>query len=211
MEEWARNGSGYYDDTAYKAIKELDRKGESNMFEYRRGDVIEYDTPTGKHILAVVVSNDKYNIDSEVNVVNTCALTEKKISDLCVPFMLRDKKYINCGALGNVYKSRHYEIVKELSDEEMEAVDEALLKTFDLMYSTVKDDERERGDIREIGELRDEIERLNKEKKELFDKSCNYEYELKKLGENESGSDELVRAMAERDVYKELYMKAMNL
>lgn len=44
-QELKRNGSGYYDPTAYKALRNIER--EANRMEYKRGEIFKYNTTGG--------------------------------------------------------------------------------------------------------------------------------------------------------------------
>lgn len=130
MNELKRNASGYYDPTAYEALK-----GVMKEMEVKRGDIFyienKYATeyPSGiqnEHRPAIIVSNDTGNKFS--NVVEVVFLTsqDKKPLPTHCTVLCRVPSIALCEQINTIHKDRIGDFVRTCTDKEMQAVDECI-------------------------------------------------------------------------------------
>ena len=144
--ELLRNGSGYIDPTAYKALNNV-QKGinkmenmKANRFEPKRGDVYfisKKDTKTGeiKAIPGVVVSSDEYNDGSEYIMV--ADISERANTELNqnAPIMCRVPSIAMCDRMRMVKREWFGEYIRTATDEEMQALADALGFVFGIVVN----------------------------------------------------------------------------
>lgn len=120
--EILRNGSGYVDPTAYKAIKKYQ---EGEEMEYKRGDIIWYETYGGKFKQALIVSADyrKNNLYQSI-----ICLTEEPKTEDSVPIVCGGMMYVDCGMVSFAPLDRINDYIRTASAEEMAQVDAILAK-----------------------------------------------------------------------------------
>lgn len=132
--EIKRNGSGYYDPTAYKAITGTRTY---DGIEVRRGDVfyVENGRKTVGHEIgynrpAVIVSNDannKFSSMVEVVYMTTSEKTRDKGLPTHVSVMGKVPSTAMCEQVCSISKERLREFIRICTDEEMQEVDNALM------------------------------------------------------------------------------------
>ena len=159
MDNIKRNGAGYYDPTAFQAIKNTE-KGAKKTMEIYRGDIFyikKINQDTGRP--AVIVSNN--DINESQNMVEVAYLVEKPNESLPTHAKVRCHlpSTALCEQVVSVSKDRIDGFIRTCTDEE--------------------------------------IERINKQQE--------LEKQLSQI-ETEN-TDETIKVAAERDIYKDLYMK----
>jgi len=120
-----RNGSGYVDITAYKAMKNY-VKGENSM-EFNRGELFEYEMRnTGESKVALVVSADFRSNDRFLNVI---VLTDEPKGEVNVAITTNyGIMYADCGMVSFATNDRLINYLKHVKSEEMEQIDAGIAK-----------------------------------------------------------------------------------
>lgn len=131
MNELKRNASGYYDPTAYEALK-----GVMKTMEIKRGDIFfveygkyQFDFPVmGREQSrpAIIVSNDKGNMfSSSVEIVYLTTQEKKPLPTHC-NVLCRTPSTALCEQVYTVPKDRLGDFIRTCTDREMKAIDECL-------------------------------------------------------------------------------------
>ena len=114
--ELLRNGSGYIDQTAYKAITNIE-KGQENM-EFKRGEIFECVQSRGDIRKALIVSADFRSRDK---FLNTIFLTEEPKGNINVPIV--------CGGMVSfVSNDRLENFIRRATDAEMQEIEKGIAK-----------------------------------------------------------------------------------
>ena len=128
-----RNGSGYVDPTAYKALTNV-QKG--NKMEIYRGDIFFVGGSGGNRIgseqkqdrPAIVVSNDKGNEHSPVvEVVFLTSAEKAKYLPTHVEVLCQIPSVALCEQVHSISKERLSDYIRSCTDAEMKAIDKALM------------------------------------------------------------------------------------
>lgn len=128
-----RNGSGYVDITAYKAINNLERM---KKMEFKRGEVFEYETNSGEIKSALVVSAD---FRAESNYINIIMLTDAPKGDVNVPIRTSGgMMYADCGMVSFAHAFRMGQFLRVTTDDEMAQIDEGICKCLGLESKTIE-------------------------------------------------------------------------
>ena len=142
MNELKRNASGYYDPTAYEALK-----GVIESMEIKRGDIFFIEnrkyaldfSPViqDAHRPAIIVSNDTGNKFS--NVVEVVYLTsqEKKELPTHCSVLCRVPSTALCEQVCTVSKDRLGDFIRTCTDREMKAVNECIKVSLGLTDSEI--------------------------------------------------------------------------
>lgn len=234
MNEMKTNGSGYYDPTAYKAMKNFNNGGE-NMEVYR-GDIFlvkNFVRVSGSEQTAnrpaVVVSNNIGNYHSDMCQVVYLTTKEKKPLPTHVKVMCQVPSTALCEQVHSVSQDRLTEYVRTCTDEEMKEIGRALMVSFGLdmkqkanLYDCETiDDVVKYQDSKQIDDLMMKLEgaeRTLDEKNEQINEAEKHIYEMqehikKLLKENSEMEDQIKsennidtsKLIFERDFYKEKY------
>ena len=121
--ELFRNGSGYADPTAYKALSNIERDGK---MDFKRGEIFEIEMnnrPDTKK--ALVVSAD---FRSGENYLNVIVLTDEPKGNINVPIVCEGKMYADCGMVSFVTSNRLLRFIRQARQEEMAQIDEGVAK-----------------------------------------------------------------------------------
>lgn len=194
MDEIKRNGSGYYDETAYKAIKNVENVGAK--MEYKRGEMYWIRFSNGESKKAVIVSADER---AGNDMLNTLILAEEPKGALNVPIVCGGKMYADCGMVSFIYRGRIDNYIRTATEEEMQEIDAGIIMALGLdkypdPTETVSN-YRIKGLQKELERAVGTNKRLEIENREL--RQCaNYD--------RETGQD-LLKVRTERDLYKSLY------
>lgn len=122
--ELLRNGSGYVDYTAYKAMTNL-QKGENDM-EFKRGEIFEYEqVGRGEIRKALIVSADFRSKDRYLNAI---LLTEEPKGNINVPIVCEGMMYADCGMVSFVSNDRLENFIRRATDTEMQEVEKGIAK-----------------------------------------------------------------------------------
>ncbi len=135
-----RNGSGYYDPTAYIAMrhvmrqKEKEEKSMSKVAAVYRGDVfmvedsgstVGSEQRSGRP--AVIVSNDIGNEKAEIVQIVYLTTRQKNQMPTHTKILARVPSTAICEQVCTVSKSRLVEYIRSCTDEEMDAINECLM------------------------------------------------------------------------------------
>lgn len=190
--ELRRNGSGYYDPTAYEALRNYQRGG-SGM-EFKRGEIFEYEQVNRvENRLALVVSADFRAGDRYISII---LLTEEPKGQINVPIrMVGGIMYADCGMVSVAVNDRLFDFKKTATDAEMAQVDEGIAKCLGLEQKMVE----------KVVEV--PVEKIVEVQKLPVTSQCSFTEEG---FHSESMIDvekveELAAAKAEANVYKNLY------
>lgn len=235
--EIKRNGEGYYDPTAYEAMK--NNIGGAKM-EVLRGDIYfvkSFAKAIGSEQTedrpAVIVSNDTGNHFSNICEVVYLTTKEKKPLPTHVEIMGRVPSTALCEQVHSVSKERLVEYIKTCTDAEMKAIDQALLVSLGLGQTP---DPTATVENAVVGDLNALVDSLNEQNDRLMMKLEGAERMLdevnaenvgllldngdlkKKLKEAQKQipvfpvevEKELLKAETQRDMYKELYEQMLE-
>lgn len=111
------NGSGYYDETAFKAIKNTDRGGIHNMKEKKvyKGEIWETETQSGqtREVLLIQCFKDYAAV---------LTLAAEKPTENGMSLKSKALMWVDCGRLGYVFYDKLNQLVRSLSDKELNEV-----------------------------------------------------------------------------------------
>lgn len=139
MEEFAKNGSGYFDETAYKAIKRV----EDGVL---RGEIWEYRMADGNLRAVLVVSAEERKHNSIVSFIMLCDDLPAGATGVQITLGAR-VMYANCERVTYGYRNRLMNILCLATESEMWAVDAGMQTALGLKANTAPtevDDECER-------------------------------------------------------------------
>ena len=162
-----RNGSGYYDPTAFEAMKSFEREDEK--MEIYRGDIF-FVTGNGGKIEgsevrqdrpAIIVSNDKNNEHSPVvEVVFLTSAAKTKWLPTHTEVLCQIPSTALCEQVVNISKTRLGDFVRSCTDEEMKRIDACLMVSLGLEVAAVGEAYEEAAQEK-VKELKEEINDLN--------------------------------------------------
>ena len=225
MNDLRRNGEGYVDETAYKALLNV-QKG--NKMEIYRGDIFFVrkggkivGSEQGENRPCVIVSNNTGNYHSSIVEVVPLTTAEKKPLPTHVEVMCHVPSTALCECIQNVSKERLGEYIRSCTDAEMDAIDKALMVSLGLEGSTFvveKDNTLQAAQIDELRMKLEGAERMLAQEKTFVDdlqrelgELADEHDELQRMNEilkNSAGGvkkEDAIRIETERDMYKNLY------
>lgn len=177
-----RNGSGYADPTAYKAILKY-QKGESIM-EFNRGEIFEYNTNNGESKKALVLSAD---FRKESRYISILVLQDEPKGMVNVPIRTAGGiMYADCGLVSFCSNDRLGDYLRVATDEEMQQIDESVARCLGIESKTVEVEK-----IVEVTPPPMILPEANEGTVEIF-------------------SEELATAKAEAKIFKDLYEKLLE-
>ena len=109
INELKRNGSGYYDPTAYKAMKNLENGGACTM---KRGEIWEVGFGKETRLMVIVSVQEKF--------CNTLVLNDERICEQDIAIKATAMKFTNPAMMSYAYKDRFYRFIRMMRDEEIE-------------------------------------------------------------------------------------------
>lgn len=154
-----KNGSGYYDPTAFKAI--INAGGVNNMEVYK-GDIFYIEKgKTGEKSPAVVVSATE--VIEETGCAQVAWLTNKEenSSSTHVKVMCMTPSVAICEKLSFAYLDRFGEYIRTCTEKEIQDIDNAMLATFGI------ERQNDNADCEEIRTLKKELEEKQREIEEM--------------------------------------------
>lgn len=214
--EIKRNSEGYYDPTAYEAMK--NNIGGAKM-EVLRGDIYfvkSFAKAIGSEQTedrpAVIVSNDTGNHFSNICEVVYLTTKEKKPLPTHVEIMGRVPSTALCEQVHSVSKERLVEYIKTCTDAEMKAIDRALLVSLGLGQTP---DPIATVENAVVGDLNALVDKLSDENHRLLMELEGAERKLKDAEKQipvfpVEIEKELLKAETQRDMYKELYEQMLE-
>ena len=165
LNNFRRNGSGYYDPTAFQAIVNVEKERERRNMEIYRGDIFYLTGKSkdyGKNVQdqdrpCIVVSNDKANTYSPVIEVVFLTTEDKKPLPTHVDVMCQIPSTALCEQVHSVNKSRLGTFIRSCSDVEMAAIDKALMISLGLDEFEIKPKGNLEGAVKALNEVNDEL------------------------------------------------------
>lgn len=154
-----KNGSGYYDPTAFEAI--INAGGVNNMEVYK-GDIFYIEKgKTGEKSPAVVVSATE--VIEETGCAQVAWLTNKEenSSSTHVKVMCMTPSVAICEKLSFAYLDRFGEYIRTCTEKEIQDIDNAMLATFGI------ERQNDNADCEEIRTLKKELEEKQREIEEM--------------------------------------------
>lgn len=154
-----KNGSGYYDPTAFKAI--INTGGVNNMEVYK-GDIFYIEKgKTGEKSPAVVVSATE--VIEETGCAQVAWLTNKEenSSSTHAKVMCMTPSVAICEKLSFAYLDRFGEYIRTCTEKEIQDIDNAMLATFGI------ERQNDNADCEEIKTLKKELEEKQREIEEM--------------------------------------------
>lgn len=202
--ELKQNGSGYSDPTAYKAIMNVGGATVMNMY---RGDIFYMENTDGSEKPVIIITPDEI-LEKNPDYVYTILMTtkEKDQAPTHVEVMCKVPSVALCERIYGTNVDRIGEYIRSCTKEEIQKVDEAIMLTLGIAgNNNAADQER----IKQLEE------QLAKEKETSDRILAKFREEAERYNELERekgyGNDkEYIRAIAERDVYKSMYMDLLE-
>lgn len=227
-----KNGSGYFDFTAYTAIQNIEKERKKKMTEYTnfyRGDIVIVET-NGKRGYNVIVSNNNMNYrNKSILTVSLTASADEPFCDTHVDIMLTKPSVALCERVWNVWKENVVEFIRQCTTEEMNAIDKALRIALGLCGPLTKaqvetapafTDEECRAMSAHIELLENENSKLHKENESLIEMNRTLEImnddllkkheDLMRKATEDHDSPDISALTAERDTYKAMYEKLLD-
>lgn len=200
--ELRRNGSGYYDPTAYKALKNYER--EANHMEYKRGEIFKYNTTGGEHEILIVSSNER----CEGYYLNALFLNDNASGNY-VQIVCGDLRYVDCDKVSLVTASNMGEYIRTATEAEMLQVDNGIIDSLGLVLSDETDTMEQLIEEKRKNNAKDaELEDLRKKLKEAPLRTIITSDGIIMVSDNTA--EQIIRLETERDMYKEWFEKLME-
>ncbi len=155
-----KNGSGYYDPTAFEAI--INAGGGVNNMEVYKGDIFYIEKgKTGEKSPAVVVSATE--VIEETGCAQVAWLTNKEenSSSTHAKVMCMTPSVAICEKLSFAYLDRFGEYIRTCTEKEIQDIDNAMLATFGI------ERQNDNADCEEIRTLKKELEEKQREIEEM--------------------------------------------
>lgn len=118
------NGSGYYDETAYKAIRNTDRGGTASM-EYNKGEIWEIETTNG-------TTREVFLVQCFDDYAAVLTLIDSQPNHTYMQIKSQDLRYMDCGRLGYVFYDKFVKFIRMVSDEELKEIQYRIASALDL-------------------------------------------------------------------------------
>lgn len=205
LDELKRNGSGYYDPTAYEAIKNLK---EDEEMELKRGDIYLCHIPGKEPTMYLNVSAE----GRTGMFASMIMLTEKDDLLYGVPIKCKGIKYASCDLVMYLKKEYLTDFVKCATADEMAEVDKMIAKALGLGKTP---DPTATVENAVIGDLNALVDKLSDENHRLLMELEGAERKLKDAEKQipvfpVEIEKELLKAETQRDMYKELYEQMLE-
>lgn len=121
MDELKRNGSGYYDETAYKAMKQVE-KGEK--MDIKRGEIWEVSMNGGIREMLCIKAFEKYAVG--------LLLSQEETEENSIMIKSRTKMYADVGRTIYAYNDNIRSYIKTLPENDMDYIIREIAKTLEL-------------------------------------------------------------------------------
>lgn len=235
-----RNGSGYYDPTAYEALKNYEKEVE--RMSIKRGEIYVIELPNGKTVNGLIVSSDKRN---EGDWLNAIVLNEKPKGACPVAIKCGVMQYADCDRITFVGSRSIFDFIRIATDAEMQEIDRALMDSLGLTIEAPEQPIRSLDSeyLAKIDDLTMKLEgaerKLDEEKTQYQKLLCEYTCTREKLDELDAENSKILRdcvdlqvklvkaekeipvfpeeiqktllkAETQRDMYKELYEQMLE-
>lgn len=187
MDDLKRNGSGYYDPTAYKAMKNLENGGACTM---KRGEIWEVGFGKETRLMVVVSVQEKF--------CNTLVLNDERICEQDIAIKATAMKFTNPAMMSYAYKDRFNRFIRMMRDDELE---ELLAKVSEKLALPV-DTELDVFEETILAEKNAEIEALKDHIKVLVEQNEEVHHSITERT--------VIELTVERDLYKAQYEKMLE-
>ncbi len=117
------NGFGYYDETAYKAIRNTDRGAAS--IEYNKGEIWEIETTNG-------TTREVFLVQCFDDYAAVLTLIDSQPNHTYMQIKSQDLRYMDCGRLGYVFYDKFVKFIRMVSDEELKEIQYRIASALDL-------------------------------------------------------------------------------
>lgn len=152
---------------------------------------------------AVIVSNN--DINKSQNMVEVAYLVEKPNESL--PTHAKVKCHLPstalCEQVVSVSKDRIDGFIRTCTDEEIEKINKGL----SISLGITESDDAMAEKLKELTDSLSEAQRINDELRNRIKEEIDKQQELEKQLSQTENTDETIKVAAERDIYKDLYMK----
>ena len=126
-QELKRNGSGYYDPTAYKALRNIEREVE--RMDCKRGEIFEFTTSRGDLRKVLIISDDARRYSRNLTGI---LLNEESKGEYGVQIVCGGKMYAECDRVSHIRADSIGNYIRTATDEEMCNVDDAVMDALGL-------------------------------------------------------------------------------
>ena len=126
MDELKRNGSGYYDPTAYKALQKIERE-EEEMEEIKVGEIWEIESSGKETVAIVLVDHGSY--------CTILSLADEPRENRSISIPARGVRYADPGFISYKFKAGFKEYIRTTTKEEFEDVFRKVLKAIGYSYT----------------------------------------------------------------------------
>ena len=188
MDELRRNGSGYYDPTAYKALKGIER--EENKMEVRKGEIWEIEIGNQVRTAVVLATHGSYSI--------VLTFTDEPRERRTVQINAQGMKYTEPGMISYKFHDNFVKFIRLTKDEEfgniMVQVAGALGIENEVPFGIVESEEVHRLQV-ELIEAEDKLA-ISEERRDKLQRILNT---------MDKPEEETIKLKTERDLYKSQY------
>ena len=191
MDELKRNGSGYYDPTAYKAMKKFEREEEEMEQVINKGEIWEVEYGYERKMALVLAVHDGY--------CSVLCLNDDDRESRDIYLSARGMKSTESGMVSYKFNKSFMDFVRTTTEAEFADVMEKVADKLNIGGDTA-------GRIVNENALKLTIKRMKEENEILKEQVA----ELQKLEEKSGDSAEVIRLTTERDLYKAQYEKLLE-
>ena len=228
MDDLKRNGSGYYDPTAYKAIRKFQNGG--GTMEVYRGDIFYIEDNYRTEGLeqrpgrpALVVSNNTGNYHSDIVSIVWLTTAEKKPLPTHCKILSRTPSTAICEQVVTISQNRLGEYIRTATEAEMKEIDRCLMIALGLTEKAYVIKNPDASSLELIDDLKMKLEgaerELDEKKKmlnevqiQLVDANDHIKFLAEQNEEvNHSITERtVIELTVERDLYKAQYEKMLE-
>lgn len=190
------NGSGYYDETAYKAMKNMDRGGTHKMSDinnYTTGEIWEMEATNG-------ITKEVILIQCFGNYAAVLTLMDNEPKQNALAVKSLSLKYTDCGRLGYCFYDKLTNYIRTLSDGDIAELKRSIADALELPMPEMLESPQLEKQVETDSALKAAIldsEATQKKCEELREKPTNAEYKATSM-------------TRERDIYKNLYEQILD-
>lgn len=224
MDRLNRNGEGYFDPTAFEAMKNI-LKGAKNTMDIYRGDIFFVEGRTNgydKGRPCVIVSNNTGNHFSNSVEVVWLTTAEKKTLPTHVEIIAGQKATAMCEGIATIHKDRLTNYMRTCTQREMQAIDKALKVSLGLDEGKGNTDEN-RAEIEDLKRHNKLLQTMIEDSDAFHEKEESEIAHLKEqIRQMETSvvltyddtiaklKQDVLKAQIERDTYKDLYESMLH-
>lgn len=132
-----RNGEGYFDPTAYLAIRSMAK--EERMKEFKAGDIVEIETQYTTKEAVIVAAHGTY--------ATVLQLNENEPRENAFEIRSRQIMWADTGKVGYCFEDKITGLVRTLSNDEMTSMLEAVAETLGISAETKREPDTQAGQM----------------------------------------------------------------